>query len=207
MIGYLEGIILKNDEEGLLLNVNGIGYEILLPEIIGKSFRANLVGEEVSLFIYYHQTERQPVPTLIGFENEKDKTFFKRFISVEDIGVIKAVKALTIPVETIIKAIESEDSKTLISLKGIGKRTAGKIIATLKGKFDDFVFALDKEPDEKHLDSIDEDLARSVIEVLVSQLGHQPKEAKVLVFEALNRNRDINSPEELLEEVYRKKGV
>lgn len=205
MIGYLSGTILRNDDDGLLLLVNGIGYEILMPEILAKSFRKYEPGSEASLFIYYHQTERQPVPVLIGFENEKDKIFFKRFISVEDIGVIKAVKALTIPVDEIVSAIESEDSKKLISLKGIGKRTAGKIIATLKGKFDDFILEPSpvETPVEENAD--DKGFISSVVDVLTHQLGHQFREAQLLVGDALKRNPNISSPEELLEEVYNKK--
>lgn len=205
MIGYLEGKILKNDSDGVLLLVNGIGYEIFLPEITANSFRKYKKGDNAGLFIYYHQTERQPVPTLIGFENEMEKVFFKRFISVEDIGVIKAVKALTKPIDEIISAIESEDSKFLIALKGIGKRTAGKIIATLKGKFDDFAFNLPDKYNQNEFDMPRHDFIYSVKQVMVDQLGHGVKEAEELISQALERNSDISSPEDLLEEVYRKK--
>ncbi|PID77810.1 MAG: Holliday junction DNA helicase RuvA [Deltaproteobacteria bacterium] len=204
MIGYLEGIVLKNDGEGVLLLVNGIGYEIFLPEITSKSFKENEIGEKAGLFIYYHQTERQPVPVLIGFENEKDKVFFKKFISVEDIGVIKAVKALTIPVEKIVNAIETEDIKTLVSLKGIGKRTAGKIVATLKGKFSDFEVSGDSLQSDLLEDSYKKDFVGSVIDVMVTQLGHNVKEARQLISDVFKRNPDIKSPEDLLTEVYKK---
>jgi len=203
MIGYIEGKIIKNDQDGLLLLNNGIGYEILLPEITFVSFQKHQIGEAVSLFIYYHRTERQPVPILIGFENEMDKIFFKRFISVEDIGVIKAVKALTISVETIITAIENEDMKTLTSLKGIGKRTAAKIIATLKGKFDDFKIEFDSGPENSKTVNVKDDYSSSVVDVLTFQLGYHRKEAEKLVREAVSRKPDMITPEEVLEEVYR----
>lgn len=207
MISYLEGKIFRNSDEGLILLVNGIGYEVLLPEITAESFKKYKKNDIVSLFIYYHQTERQPAPVLIGFENEKDKIFFKKFISVEDIGVIKAVKALTIPVEKIIAAIESEDQKTLISLKGIGKRTAGKIIATLKGRFEDESAALSLTSGEERVDiSPSTDLIDSVKSVMVAQLGHHPKEAEKMIKDALKRNPHISQFEELIEEIYKKDG-
>ena len=205
MIGYLKGSILRNDSDGLLLLVNGIGYEILLPDIIAKNFSHYETEQEVSLFIYYHQTERQPVPILIGFEDETDKLFFKRFISVEDIGVIKAVKALTIPVKEIISAIESEDAKKLMTLKGIGKRTAGKIIATLKGKFDDFNFELSASNSEMKNEVLTDDFILSVVEVLTNQLGYQFKDAQQLTKEAIERRPGIKTPEELIDEVFNKK--
>jgi len=204
MISYLEGKIFRNSGEGLILLVGGIGYEILLPEITADSFKKYKKNDIVSLFIYYHQTERQPAPVLIGFENEKDKAFFKKFISVEDIGVIKAVKALTIPVEKIIRAIESEDQKTLLSLKGIGKRTAGKIIATLKGRFEEALSSGFSRENEEIPVSAAIDLIDSVKSVMVSQLGHHPKEAEKLINDALKRNPDISQFEELIEEIYKK---
>ncbi|MGM0417394.1 MAG: Holliday junction branch migration protein RuvA [Thermodesulfobacteriota bacterium] len=205
MIAYLEGKILKQEADQIIILVNGIGYEVFLPEITAQSLSRYGEKENISLFIYHHQTERQPVPVLIGFENEQEKIFFKRFISVEDIGVIKAVKALTIPIEKIISAIESEDSKTLMTLKGIGKRTAGKIIATLKGKFDDFT-TFQPDPAKEQATEVlpEKDFITSVTEVMTTQLGHSPKETEVLLSKALKRNPDISSPEELLEEVYRK---
>jgi len=206
MIGYLEGKLLKSEGDQIIILVNGIGYEIFLPEITAQSLGRYSEKEDISLFIYHHQTERQPVPVLIGFENEQDKIFFKRFISVEDIGVIKAVKALTIPIEKIISAIESEDAKTLMTLKGIGKRTAGKIVATLKGKFDDFTTSKTESVTDNDTEVLPEkDFITSVTEVMTSQLGHSPKETEELLSKALKRNPEINSPEELLEEVYRKR--
>jgi Holliday junction DNA helicase RuvA len=206
MIGYLEGKLLKSEGDQIIILVNGIGYEIFLPEITAQSLGRYSEKEDISLFIYHHQTERQPVPVLIGFENEQDKIFFKRFISVEDIGVIKAVKALTIPIEKIISAIESEDAKTLMTLKGIGKRTAGKIVATLKGKFEDFTTSKTESVTDNDTEVLPEkDFITSVTEVMTSQLGHSPKETEELLSKALKRNPEINSPEELLEEVYRKR--
>ncbi|MDY0131452.1 MAG: Holliday junction branch migration protein RuvA [Desulforegulaceae bacterium] len=206
MIAYIEGEVFRNSDEGLILLVNNIGYEILLPEITAKSFKKYKKKDFVSLFIYYHQTERQPVPVLIGFENEKDKSFFKKFITVEDIGVVKAVKALTIPVEEIIAAIETEDHKILISLKGIGKRTAAKIIATLKGKFEEAEIQELKIKGKQKISSGPNDLIEAVRSVMVGQLGHHPRDAEKLIKDAMKRNPKAVEFEELIEEIYKKDG-
>jgi Holliday junction DNA helicase RuvA len=154
----------------------------------------------IQLYIYYHQTERQPKPLLIGFNIEPEKEFFEKFITVEDIGPPTAVKALILPIPKIAKAIEERDSKTLESLKGIGKRTAEKIIATLNGKVGKF--ALMRE-DQIPVDVEVVDFKKQVIEVLVKDLGHKVNEAQKLVSEAIKRNPNITTPEELFEEVYR----
>ena len=114
MIGYIEGKILKKEEDRILVLTNQIGYEILLPAIVMASLQAKRIGDDISLFIYYQQTERQPKPVLIGFNLEVEKEFFQYFISVEDIGPLKAVKALTMPVREIATAIEAGEINSLM---------------------------------------------------------------------------------------------
>jgi Holliday junction DNA helicase RuvA len=200
MIAYLEGRLLRLEEEKILLVVNQVGYEILVPAFVRETLNAKLIGDELALYIYYHQTERQPKPVLIGFNLEAEKEFFQLFISVEAIGPLKAVKALTLPVRDIADAIESNDLGQLKQLKGIGPRTAQKMVATLQGKVSKF--ALIRKA-EKPVKSGPEDIVQPVLEVLVNQLGHRPMDAKRMVAEAFKRNADIVSPEQLFDEVYR----
>lgn len=200
MIGYLEGKLLKKESERILLLVNHVGYEVMLPPIVMETLNTRSVGDEVTLYIYFHQSERQPKPVLIGFNLEIEKEFFQYFISVEDIGPLKAVKALTMPVRDIARAIESKDSAALKQLKGIGSRTAQKIIATLEGKMNKFALI---RKSEQTYECSSEDLAQNVIDLLVSQLGYKYAEAKVMVGKAMKRNRVITTPEDLFEEVYR----
>jgi Holliday junction DNA helicase RuvA len=203
MIRYIEGKLLKKEEDRIVVLANGVGYEILLPAIVRQTFNAKRAGEDgetVKLFIYYHQTERQPKPLLIGFNFEPEKEFFEKFITVEDIGPPSAVKALMMPIPKIAKAIEERDSRTLERLKGIGKRTADKIIATLQGKVGKFALM---RSDQIPADVEVEDFKKQVEEVLVKDLGHKLSEAQRLVREATMRNPNISTPEELFEEVYR----
>lgn len=200
MIGYLEGNLLRKGDDRILVLANQVGYEVLLPAFVMDTIRAKSVGDPVSLYIYHQQTERQPKPVLIGFNLEVEKEFFQYFISVEAIGAIKAVKALNIPVRDIARAIESKDLKKLKQLKGIGDRTARKIIATLEGKMDKFAL-IQKSPKEDV--PIIEDLSQQVLDVLIDQLGYKKKDAKQMIIDAMERNSTISTPEELFEEVYR----
>jgi len=200
MIGYLEGSLLRIGEDRILLLANQVGYEVLLPAYVIERMHASNVGDPLALYIYYQQTERQPKPVLIGFNSEEEKEFFQHFISVGDIGPLKAVKAMTLPVGEIARAIETKDQAALKKLKGIGSRTAQKIIATLCGKMERF--ALPAEVAARKT-SVDGETIDAVIEVLVSQLGHKVSDARRLVAEAMDRNRAIITPEELFEEVYR----
>jgi len=208
MIGYLEGRVIKSGEEGILLVAGNVGYEIILPSVVFEKVKTMDSEKPVSLYIYFHQTERQPKPVLIGFNTEKEKEFFQLFISVSAIGPLKAVKAMEKPVSEIAQAIESKDVAFLSTLKGIGKRTAQKIIASLHGKAGDFVLATDSGHD-KGLDnglgnmSVSmREVTDQVKDVLVEQLGYTGAMAGRMIAEALERNHLITTPEELFDEVY-----
>ncbi len=200
MIGYLEGKLLAKEKERILLLANQVGYEVLLPAIVMETLKTRTIGDTLSLYIYFQQTERQPKPVLIGFNSEIEKEFFQHFISVEAIGPLKAVKAMNIPISDIADAIESKDAGKLGQLKGVGNRTAQKIIATLSGKM--AKFALLQSPTQKENGSV-EKFSEQVLDVLVSQLGHKMPDAKEMITDAIKRNSNISTAEELFDEIYR----
>lgn len=200
MIAYLEGTLLGKKDDRIVLLANQVGYEVLVPSFVMEAIKFKSVGDTISFFIYYHQTERQPKPVLIGFHLEAEREFFQQFISVEAIGPLKAIKALNLSVRDIARAIESKNIEVLKRLNGIGERTAGKIIATLSGKMGKFALIKDGEIDEQ-LPS--EDFIHQVIGVLVEQLGHKMIEAKHMVDSAMKRKPLISNPEDLFDEVYR----
>lgn len=200
MIGYLEGRLLKIEDERILLLVNHVGYEVMLPMFVRQTLNAKQVGDEIALYIYYHVTERQPKPILIGFNLEAEKEFFQLFISVEAIGPLKAVKALNVSIRDLANAIELGDVALIKQLKGIGARMAQKIVATLQGKVSKFALIRKTEP-EARIEV--KDITEPVLDVLVNQLGHRPADAKRMVAEALERNGDISTPGDLFDEVYR----
>lgn len=200
MIGYLEGTLLKKEGDRILLLANQVGYEVLLPAFVMETLGTKSIGEKISLYIFHQQTERQPKPVLIGFNLEVEKEFFQHFISVEAIGAMKAVKALDISVREIARAIEAKDVQKLKQLKGIGERTARKIIATLEGKMDKF--ALIRRAERVKM-PVEEDAAKQVMDVLVGQLGYRVSDAKRMIAAAMQRNSAITTFEELFEAVYR----
>lgn len=209
MIAYLQGKILRKEADGIILLAGHIGYEILLDTItLSRCLEQSKNSELIELYIYYHVTERQPKPVLIGFLSPDDKEFFQLFITVAAIGPMKAIKALTKPVPQVARAIEDRDTSFLSQLTGIGKRTAEKIVATLNGKV--LAFAAPQNPGtaDKSTDqpeTVPEDkqmMVRQVTEVLTDQLGHSASSARRLIGQALEKNPDISSPEDLFDEIY-----
>ncbi len=203
MIGYLEGKVIDKSEGYVLILINQIGYEVVLPGIVSKSIAERAEGETLCLHIYYHQTERQPKPVLIGFNTIEEKSFFKSFITVEAIGPLKAVKAFNFPVFEIADAIENKDIKFLKGLNGIGDRTAKKIVATLQGKMGKFRSSVEYEQENnKQTDAISDSVLRQVTDVLVNQLGYKLPAAKKLINSAVQRNKNVSNAEELFDEIY-----
>ncbi len=202
IVGKLESI----KDEYIIVGVNGLYYQVLLPSgLVQKLCLSKDVGDEISLYTLYYIEGGfgmgNQFPRLIGFLNELDREFFEKFITVKGLGEKKALKSLTMPVKNIAAAIELGNTKELSSLPGIGPRMAEKIIAELKGKLS--VFALMKEGEpltvkhEKLLDFKDETL-----EILTEQLGYKKKEAQEMIYTALFKNKNIKSAEELVKEIY-----
>lgn len=218
MIGYIEGKVLKTAQDGILLLAGHVGYEILLPAVVLEKVCSEISEEPISLHIYYYQTERQPRPVLIGFELEEEKEFFQQFISVDAIGPLKAVKAMEKPVGQIAQAIESQDVAFLSALKGIGKRTAQKIVAALHGKVSHFVTELPADtPSTSSKRSFSDPAApgeispsmkvisQKVVDVLVDQLGYTAAVARRMVAIALEGEPSIETPEQLFDAVLKQK--
>jgi Holliday junction DNA helicase RuvA len=201
VIGYLKGVLLNKEEDRVLLLAGHVGYEVFLPAVVMDTLGEKAAGDELSFYIYYHQTDRQPKPVLIGFNLEVEKEFFQRIISVEDIGPLKALKAFNMPLAEIASAIESRDVAKLKKLKGIGQRTAQKIIATLAGKMERF--ALSGGSAQRASTPISSGVTEPVMAVLVEQLGHRRAAAKKMIEEAFKRNPGISTPEALFDEVYK----
>ncbi len=210
MIAYLEGRIIHAEADRILLKAGHVGYEVVISshvhDIIKRDFGTE---DDVSLYIYYHQTERQPKPVLIGFLSLMDKAFFQQFITVDAIGPLKAVKALGKPASEVAAAIETKNVAFLSSLSGIGARSAEKIIAQLKGKVGAFLdtSAQPAAAEASAQDRVPPEIFTQVFDVLVEQLGHAPAQARQMIELAGRRNQAVSTPEELFDLIFLEKDV
>jgi Holliday junction DNA helicase RuvA len=211
MIASLSGRLRRRVEDRIVLETGGVGYEVLLPPIVSRLLEHLVADEgdkasEVRLVTYYHATRDQPRPVLIGFTSELEREFFERLITVKDVGPMVAARALAAPVGEVAAAIAGQDEKYLRSLPGIGPQKAKNIVAQLQGKVAKWALvrgpALEPPPSTP-LPAEGDGVRELVWEVLVRQLGHRPGEASQLITDALRRRPDIESAEELFDEIYR----
>jgi Holliday junction DNA helicase RuvA len=207
MISYITGKIrrLSREPGRAVIIAGGVGYEISLPTYVYQSLFSDGIGEgsNVELEIYYHVTDRQPKPMLVGFRHPSEKHFFEQLIQVEGIGPAKAAAALVFPVSTIASAIETEDLASLQRLPGIGTRAAQKIVATLRGKVAATALLQDAGISEQGQTPPISDVRSEAIEALVT-LGYRPTEAQDKVDDAIRRTPEVaDELQDLMREVFK----
>ncbi|MCX7978838.1 MAG: Holliday junction branch migration protein RuvA, partial [Bdellovibrionaceae bacterium] len=132
MIGWLRGRVLECGTESILLDVQGVGYEILASANTLAEVEARR-GREVSLWIHTHI--REDALQLFGFSSKNEKELFLSLLKVNGIGPRSAIGILSgSSVEGIIRLIEAGDVRGLTALPKVGKKTAEQIILSLRGK-------------------------------------------------------------------------
>ena len=130
MIAYLQGRVLTITSETAIVEVGGVGYELYCS---GGAFRKITVGEIVELYTYL-QVKEDGI-TLFGFASPKEKELFLKVISVSGVGPKMGIAILTgLSADEFTQAIATADVKRLSTVKGLGKKTAEKIVLELHGK-------------------------------------------------------------------------
>jgi Holliday junction DNA helicase RuvA len=206
MISALTGKLKRVDLDRVFLEAGPMQFELLVPAADVTELQANL-GETLTLhtiFMLAGDPSRGGLePTLIAFLRPEDRQFFELFTTVKGIGAKTALKALTAPVGEIAGAIESKDAKFLTRLQGIGKRTAGLIVAELSGKAMKFATytasaggAAGPGPSRRS------DFEEDAIAVLM-QLGERRADAERLLDRAKAANPAAKSPDVLSREMLR----
>lgn len=132
MIGYLKGILVEVSADTALIDVGGVGYEILASVNTLMDMQA-LLTKEVIVWIHTHV--REDAFQLFGFHSKEEKNLFLSLLKVNGVGPKMALSILSGGrVSQIHEMIESGNAKALSSLPKVGKKTAEQIILTLKGK-------------------------------------------------------------------------
>lgn len=199
MISHLSGrLARKNEAESTVeVDVNGVWYEVELPAVVWDALIDREMGEDLSLETFYFVTANAPIPRLIGFTTEVERDFFKRLVTVPNVGPTTATKALVFSVATIAGWIEAGDTASLSRLPSIGKRTAETIVAQLRGKVTDVALLPDDGAKPEPQEPEEAAFHRDAVDALIG-LGYSRTEADRLV-------KDVEAAEEAvsLEEVIR----
>ena len=203
MISHISGKIKQKKASSLVIDVNGLSYEVLIPPAVMKGIdKARSPDGNITLitYHYYQMDPSKAIPILVGFLNEVEKEFFEQFITVSGVGPKAACRALTLSFSVIADAIDKGDIALLKTLPGIGEQKAREIIAKLQGKVGKFGLIQDKFTEDSA--AIKEDIKDEALSVLL-QLQYKKSEAQDMIDKAIKRNPKVSSCEDILNEVYK----
>jgi Holliday junction DNA helicase RuvA len=198
MIGRLRGVILKKTPPELLLDVNGVGYEVQSP--MSTFYVLPDVGQEIT--IHTHFVVREDAQLLFGFMAESERSLFRTLIKVNGVGPKLALTILSgIEAEQFVYCVQNNDSAALIKLPGVGKKTAERLLVEMRDKFDDWAVVANAQLPAGATPLQSPHKLSADAESALIALGYKPAEAAKAISAALDD--DINSSEELIRRALR----
>lgn len=130
MIGSIRGKVIRTEGMTALIEVQGLGYEV---EVTGQCLPLLKTGEEI--FLYVHHVVREDAQLLFGFVSFEQRALFRELVRISGIGPKIALSLLSaISVEDFIQAVAQDQVSTIVSIPGIGKKTAERLLIEIKDR-------------------------------------------------------------------------
>jgi Holliday junction DNA helicase RuvA len=176
MIGRLRGTLLARQAPSLVLDVNGVGYEIDAP--MTTFYELPPVGKEITL--YTHLVVRDDAHLLYGFASERERRLFRQLIKVSGVGAKLALTILSgVAADVFVACVLNKDTATLTRLPGVGKKTAERLVVEMRDRLEGW-------GEEPGGDAVSTGAAADItplgdaVSALVA-LGYKPNEASRMV--------------------------
>lgn len=202
MITGLNGYVKNFHDESIVLEVNHVYYEILIPVIYNQFFK-DMVNSKSECYVYIHHylqvSQSTAFPVLIGFLHEMHRDFFLELLKVNGIGPRTAVKMMSKPVEEIAALIDAGDKDALKKIPGISLQRASDMINKLGGKLKAY-HGSETPLNANKGQPVEISDALSILQ----NLHYGRLEARQMIDEALERNKTIKTSEQLIAEVFKK---
>ncbi len=183
MIGRLRGILLEKAPPQLVLDVNGLAYELEAP--LFSFYRLPAVGEQAML--YTHLVVREDAHLLYGFAQERERNLFRNLIKISAIGPKLALAILSgMEPDAFVDCIMQDDTASLVRIPGVGKKTAERLVIEMRDRLGDWKFDSIKPLDQTITNS--DTSTQEAVSALIS-LGYKPQEARRAVSEAAREHQ------------------
>ncbi len=196
MIGRIRGILIEKQATDIVVDVQGVGYEIQAP--MSTIYLLPAIGKEVML--YTHLVVREDAHLLYGFLALDERHMFRSLIKISGVGPKMALAILSgMAVEEFVRTVRNNDLAALVRMPGIGKKTAERLVVEMKDKLMDW-------SESASVTSIaiaspsglsDRQMSQEAETALVA-LGYKPQEAARVIAQVLKLNGDLNRSEELI---------
>ncbi len=193
MIGRLRGIILEKQPPEVLLEVNGVGYEVFMP--MTCFYELPNQGQEATIFTHF--VVREDAQLLYGFNDKQERALFRELIKVNGVGPKLALAILSgMSAQQFVRAVENEEINSLIKLPGVGKKTAERLVVEMKDRFKGLngdLFNGTELPVAVNSSTRSElDAEAEAVSALVS-LGYKPQEASRMISKVVKPSADCET--------------
>jgi Holliday junction DNA helicase RuvA len=132
VIGRLRGTLAEKQPPHLILDVNGLGYELEVP--MTTLYRLPAVGEPVTL--HTHLVVREDAQLLYGFYAKRERELFRELIRLNGVGPKLALALMSsLEVDELVRCVQAQDTSALVKVPGVGKKTAERLLVELKDRF------------------------------------------------------------------------
>ena len=199
MIGQLRGKLLSKKPNVLLIDVQGVGYEVIIP--LTSFYELPNEGNEVTLKIHTHV--REDAIILFGFHSLREKDFFLKLLTISGVGPKLAIAILSgAPVYELAQALVEGNTGRLTSIPGVGRKTAERLTLELKGQMSAFVLPEEQSEPEKPTGTpqvIEQDILSALI-----NLGYPRPAAEKAISHALRDDGSERTFEGILKNALRR---
>jgi Holliday junction DNA helicase RuvA len=190
MIGRLYGTLIVKQPPFLLIDVNGVGYEVEAP--MSTFYELPETGKQAQL--YTHLVVRDDAHILFGFFRESERSLFRTLLKVSGVGGKMALAILSgMSTEDFVLCVQSDDHATLTRIPGVGKKTAERLVIEMRDKVADFA-GVPPAAGRGQMHAVAESSASEAVSALVA-LGYKPADAAKMVKSVAN---DEATSEELI---------
>ncbi|WP_392565116.1 Holliday junction branch migration protein RuvA [Utexia brackfieldae] len=191
MIGRLRGIILEKQPPEVLIEVNGMGYEVAMPMTCFYELPDN--GQETIIFTHF--VVREDAQLLYGFNHKQERALFRELIKVNGVGPKLALAILSgMSAIEFVQAVEQGEIKTLVKLPGVGNKTAERLIVEMKDRLKRLggdILSLNQHPNTPMMPLYGDTNAieSEAISALIA-LGYKPQEASKMISKLIRPDVD-----------------
>lgn len=189
MIGRLHGVIIEKQAPDLLLDVQGVGYELLVS--LNTFFAVPNIGESTTL--HTHFVVREDAQQLYGFAELGERTLFRHLIKVNGVGPKMALAILSgMSASEFALSVQNNDVATLVKLPGVGKKTAERLVIEMRDRLSD----IDAGVSQGNMTTVAQPGIAEEAESALIALGYKPQDAAKMVSRA--ESSEITSAEQLI---------
>lgn len=193
MIGRIRGSLVEKQVPDILVDVNGICYEIQVP--MTTAYRLPEVGQDIQLFTHF--VVREDAQLLYGFARQQDKDMFRALIKVNGVGPKMALAILSgMETDDFVRTVQNNDVSAMVSMPGIGKKTAERLIVEMRDRLSEWE-TVGGEVEATASGGAGTSISKDAENALLA-LGYKPQQATRAVSAVMKENPDVADSEALI---------